>query len=488
MFINLTNHPSSGWSEEQQKAAQEYGEVLDMPFPNINEQATEAEIKKLADEYVSIIISKGKVKDLTVHIMGEQTFCYALISKLQKEGIRCVASCTVHDTFTNEQGQKVSSFHFTRFREYVPPRALRWWIKMKRCFNSIFKEKSHKKEPYSWIAVALVIISEVLMLFLPQAHYTVLLALSILLLLLWGICKMMKLSFSYRSTVSKLLANAISPTSLGTVYLLFFVIHIGWLGNAVHGLFSETGTDFMNVLFSTLVCIAGLLALVFFFPSGKEEKDKEATDTIVSAMSLISIPRTREYLDLNLRPLVRILQGRQLNNCELLILRSDFNKMSDSDLCEKIKEVMDFLFLYKKEDEKLVPALLNGKTVQEQMEMLIKKVAEIEFPNQNEEIKQLTIDWTDKCDYNDFKSCHDVLAQKIERKDDNKHRLICYVSPGTALVGALITLMAIDGDRELYYYSQNENKEDSERLLPVNKKDIPLKNLLSQALETLNTF
>lgn len=487
MFINLTNHPSSGWSEEQLKAAQQYGEVIDIPFPLVDEQATEAEIKRLADEYVSIIKSKGKVQDLTVHIMGEQTFCYALISKLQKEGICCVASCTEHDNFINEQGQKVSTFQFARFREYVPPRALRWWKIMKTCFSSFFKGKAHKKEPYSWIAVTLVIVSEVLMLFLSQTHYTVLLTVSLLLLLLWGICKMMGLSFSFRRTVSKLLANAISPTSLGTVYLLFFVIHIGWLGNAVHGLFSETGDDFMSVLFSTLVCIVGLLALVFFFPDGKEEKDKNAKETIVSAMSLIGIPRTRDYKELNLRPLVRILQGRQLSNCELLILRSDFNKMSDSDLCVKIKEVMDFIFSYKNEDEKLVPDLLKGKTVREQLEVLIKKVAEIEFPEQKENIKSLTIDWTDPCDYNDFKSCHDVLTKKIERKDDVMHRLICYVSPGTALVGALITLMAIDGDRELYYYSQDKNKDDSERLMPVNKNDIPLKNLLSQALETLNT-
>ena len=169
MFINLTNHPSENWSTEQLKAAQEYGEVIDMPFPNVDEQATETEIKRLADEYVSIIKSKGKEQDLTVHIMGEHTFCYALISKLQKEGIRCVASCTKHDTFTNERGQKVSTFHFTRFREYVPPRALRWWIK--RNFSSFFKKKPHKKEPYSWMAVALVMASEMMMLILPQIHW-----------------------------------------------------------------------------------------------------------------------------------------------------------------------------------------------------------------------------------------------------------------------------------------------------------------------------
>ncbi|MCR5140639.1 MAG: OPT/YSL family transporter [Bacteroidaceae bacterium] len=495
MFINLTNHPSSGWSEEQLNAAQAYGEIVDIPFPIVNEKSTEGEIRRLADKYLAIIKSKGRPQDLTVHIMGEQTFCYALIAKLQKEGIRCLASCTEHDSFINDAGQKVSVFHFARFREYVPPRAVRWWIKLKKAICSIFKKRTLKKEPFSWIAIILVLAAEVLMLVFPHIHWCLLMALFVLLVLFWVVCKLSGLTFSIRSTISKLLANAISPTLLGTIYLLTFVIHIGWLGNAVHGLFSETGNALCNVLFSTLACILGLVALVFFFPNGKEEKDKEVKETIVSAISMIGLPRTRDYSELNLRPLVRILQGRQINNCELLILRSDFNKMSDTDLSKNIKDVMEFLFSYEKEGKAIWPDSLKGKSVAdllegkqrvtEQMELLIKIVALIEFPTQEEEIENLTFDWTDPCNYNDFKSCHDVLTTKIERKDDNKHRLICYVSPGTALVGSLITLMAIDGDRELYYYSQDRSKEDSERLMPVNKNDIPLKNLLSQALEKL---
>ena len=125
MFINLTNHPSAKWSEEQRKAAEAYGEIVDIAFPQVDEKVSESEIKTLADKYVAEILSMGEVKDLTVHIMGEHTFCYALIAKLQKEGVRCVASCTKHDTYTNEEGNKVSIFHFARFREYVPPRALR---------------------------------------------------------------------------------------------------------------------------------------------------------------------------------------------------------------------------------------------------------------------------------------------------------------------------------------------------------------------------
>ena len=35
MFINLTNHPSATWSEEQLKAARQYGEIVDLHFPII---------------------------------------------------------------------------------------------------------------------------------------------------------------------------------------------------------------------------------------------------------------------------------------------------------------------------------------------------------------------------------------------------------------------------------------------------------------------
>ena len=483
MFINLTNHPSSEWGEDQRTAAEKYGKIIDMPFPLIGEKATKDEILRQADEYYTQIKKLGEGDSLTVHIMGEQTFCYALISKLQQEGIRCVASCTKKDSHINEKGQKVSTFHFSQFREYVPSRALIKWDRAKCNFGFFSKGKSKKKKMFSWIALALIIVAEILILAIPHIKHSILMGLCLSLLLLLGMRKYSGESFSVRSTISKLLANAISPTSLGTLYLLAFVIHIGWLGNAVHGLFSETGIGFGDVLFSTIVCIIGLVALVFFFPKGREEKNKNAKETIVSAMSLISIPRTGLYSDLNLRPLVRILQGREISKCELLILRSDYNKMTDEVLCKNINDVMEFLFTYNKEEKELASSLLKGKTIKEQMEALIKKVAQIEFPEKKEELENLTIDWTDPCDYNVFKSCNDVLIHKIEEKDDNDHRIICYVSPGTALVGALITLMAIDGDRELYYYSQEKNVEDSERLRLVNKNDIPLRNLLSQALE-----
>lgn len=317
-------------------------------------------------------------------------------------------------------------------------------------------------------------------------YYTLSVLALVVILWIWTLCRGVR--FGIRSVIlTKLLANAITPRWLGVLYLFFFVVHLGWLTNSTMSLFVPS-YSFDDIVNATYICIAGMLVLILFFPDGREKKEKGAKEIIVSAMSLINVPRSGNYPDLNLRPLVRILQDRQINNCELLILRSDYNKMTDDNLSKSIHNVMEFLFTYTNEDKKLVPTLLSGKDILQQMETLIKKVAQIEFPKQKEEMERLKIDWTDPCDYNVFKSCHDVLTRKIKGIDDIKHRLVCYVSPGTSLVGALITLMAIDGDRELYYYSQEKDLDDSRRLMLVNKKDIPLKNLLSQALETLNAI
>ena len=35
MLINFTNHPSALWSAEQKAAAQVYGKVIDLAFPEI---------------------------------------------------------------------------------------------------------------------------------------------------------------------------------------------------------------------------------------------------------------------------------------------------------------------------------------------------------------------------------------------------------------------------------------------------------------------
>lgn len=116
MLINLSNHPYELWGEEQKAAAIVYGECIDMPFPSIPPEYDDKQVTQLAEDYFEKIKSFGS--DLTVHIMGEQTFCYALISKLLNNGIECLAACSVRDVTILPDGSKQVRFHFSRFRNY----------------------------------------------------------------------------------------------------------------------------------------------------------------------------------------------------------------------------------------------------------------------------------------------------------------------------------------------------------------------------------
>lgn len=118
LFINLSNHPLRHWGDAQRAAAEEYGEIVDLPFPAVDGQSSEQEVSLLADSYVGRIMSMGSPQELTVHIMGELTFTFMVVTRLKELGIRCVASTTERKTTYNADGVKLSEFSFVRFREY----------------------------------------------------------------------------------------------------------------------------------------------------------------------------------------------------------------------------------------------------------------------------------------------------------------------------------------------------------------------------------
>lgn len=117
MFINLTNHPSEKWGEEQLEAAHRYGEIVDLSFPIIEPTFTKDDILFLVKENTEIIVGI-KDEDIVVHVMGEMTFTYNLVNALKEFGITCLASTTERNTIILPDGKKVSEFKFVQFREY----------------------------------------------------------------------------------------------------------------------------------------------------------------------------------------------------------------------------------------------------------------------------------------------------------------------------------------------------------------------------------
>lgn len=115
MLLNLSNHPSVTWPENQKKAAlEQYNSIEDLAFPQIDPMDGEDAIDRLVEKYESKI---RQINPMAVHIMGEMTFTYRLINRLKSIGIPCIAS-TTNRKVTEKDGIKTSVFEFVRFRSY----------------------------------------------------------------------------------------------------------------------------------------------------------------------------------------------------------------------------------------------------------------------------------------------------------------------------------------------------------------------------------
>lgn len=118
MFINHTNHLSQYWSHAQLTAACEYGDILDLPFPSVDPQASSSEVLELAQEYTGRIIA---LHPSAVLCQGEFVYCHALVERLLAAGITVLAATServVEEFYHNGINEKRIDFQFVQFREY----------------------------------------------------------------------------------------------------------------------------------------------------------------------------------------------------------------------------------------------------------------------------------------------------------------------------------------------------------------------------------
>ncbi len=119
VFINLTSRASQTWLNDQLKAAQEYGDIIDLPFPNIDPDMEPEEVVAMAEKYTAQIMTYDVS---AVLVQGEMTFTFAVVSGLKRKGIKTVAACSRRESVEtrNEDGSvtKNSVFRFWQFREY----------------------------------------------------------------------------------------------------------------------------------------------------------------------------------------------------------------------------------------------------------------------------------------------------------------------------------------------------------------------------------
>ena len=116
MLINLTNHPSALWAKEQIEACSGFDGITDMEFPSVDPAWDEDDIARAADDICRRLTCIEGLE--AVHIAGEHTLTFAIVTRLLKAGIRCLTSTTKRNSVDTPDGRIIKTFRFVRLRDY----------------------------------------------------------------------------------------------------------------------------------------------------------------------------------------------------------------------------------------------------------------------------------------------------------------------------------------------------------------------------------
>ena len=119
MFINCSNHKSKDWSKEQLDAALDYGDIVDISFPEVNPASTEKDVSEMAEKLFKEIMD---LSPSCVMCQGEYTLTFELVNMLINAGVKTVAACSERvvneKTLDDGSTKKIVEYKFEKFRSY----------------------------------------------------------------------------------------------------------------------------------------------------------------------------------------------------------------------------------------------------------------------------------------------------------------------------------------------------------------------------------
>jgi len=81
-LINISNHPSSEWTEQQKFG---WDEIVDIPFPQIDPKDSVWTVEEQAQRLFKEILKQGWTDNgIRVAIQGEYTLCYILMGLIYR--------------------------------------------------------------------------------------------------------------------------------------------------------------------------------------------------------------------------------------------------------------------------------------------------------------------------------------------------------------------------------------------------------------------
>ena len=119
IFVNHTNHAAENWSAEQKAAAEKFGQIVNLPFPDVPPNFNAEKVKEMVLKNLQEIL---KFKPTAVLCQGEFNYTVAMVTELKKNKIEVLAATServVEEVLQNDGSTKtISTFKFVNFRSY----------------------------------------------------------------------------------------------------------------------------------------------------------------------------------------------------------------------------------------------------------------------------------------------------------------------------------------------------------------------------------
>lgn len=87
VFVPFANHPSGSWGVAQRRTAQVYGEIIDLPFPDVPPALSTAEVAALASKWAARILA---MRPPCILCQGEMTLTARVVRLLQSHSVPAV--------------------------------------------------------------------------------------------------------------------------------------------------------------------------------------------------------------------------------------------------------------------------------------------------------------------------------------------------------------------------------------------------------------
>lgn len=119
IFVNHTNHAATNWSAEQIAAAENFGRIVDFPFPEVPPSFTAEEVRAMVLKNLQEIL---KLSPTAVLCQGEFNYTVAMVEELKRNKIPVMAATSARAVSevveADGSTKKLSIFQFVQFRPY----------------------------------------------------------------------------------------------------------------------------------------------------------------------------------------------------------------------------------------------------------------------------------------------------------------------------------------------------------------------------------